>query len=76
LEDKPDEIHEKTALGNYDQTVSLDGNILTIKLAATSHPGEIVPQDYAAAKAQYEKVVTLRKQPIVLHLADKTASAT
>lgn len=76
LEDKPDEIHEKTALGDYDQTVSLNGNVLTIKLAATSHPGQIDPQDYAAAKAQHEKVVTLRKQPIVLHLADKTAAAT
>ena len=30
----------------------------------------IMPADYAAAKAQFAEVVTLRKQPIVLHLAD------
>jgi len=75
LEDKPDEIHEKTALGDFDQTVTLDGNTLTVKLVVSSHPGQIAPSDYAAAKAQHEKIVTLRKQPIVLHLTEKTANS-
>jgi transglutaminase-like putative cysteine protease len=75
LEDKPDEIHEKTALGDFDQTVTLDGNTLTVKLVVSSHPGQIAPSDYAAAKAQHEKIVTLRKQPIVLHLTEKTPAA-
>ncbi len=74
LEDKPDEVHEKTPLGGYDQTVTLAGDQLTIHLAVTSHPGEIMPTDYPAAKAQFEKIVMLRKQPVVLHRADKTAS--
>ena len=73
LEDKPDEIHEKTALGSFDETVTLVGSTLTVKLTVTSHPGLIAPADYAAAKAQHEKIVTLRKQPIVLHLAEKAA---
>jgi len=75
LEDKPDEIHEKTAVGDFDETVTLDGSTLTIKLTVSSHPGHIAPSDYAAAKAQHEKIVTLRKQPIVLHLTEKTAGA-
>ena len=75
LEDKPDEIHEKTALGTFDQTVTLSGNVLTVKLTVTSHPGQIAPGDYAAAKAQHEKIVALRKQPIVLRLTEKTAGA-
>lgn len=74
LEDKPDEIHEKTAVGDFDQTVTLDGSTLTVKLTVSSHPGQIAPGDYAAAKAQHEKIVTLRKQPIVLHLTEKTAT--
>jgi transglutaminase-like putative cysteine protease len=74
LEDKPDEMHEKTPLGDYEQTISLTGNTLTIHLIATSHPGQIAPGDYAAAKAQHEKIVTLRKQPIVLRLLDKSAA--
>ena len=74
LEDKPDEMHEKTPLGDYDQTISLTGNTLTIHLIATSHPGQIAPGDYAAAKAQHEKIVTLRKQPIVLRMMDKPAA--
>jgi transglutaminase-like putative cysteine protease len=74
LEDKPDEMHEKTPLGDYDQTISLTGNTLTIHLIATSHPGQIAPGDYAAAKAQHEKIVTLRKQPIVLRQLDKPAA--
>jgi len=73
LEDKPDEIHEKTALGDFDQTVTLDGNKLTVKLTVSSHPGQIAPGDYAAAKAQHQKIVALRKQPIVLHLTEKAA---
>jgi len=75
LEDKPDEIHEKTALGDFDQTVTLSGNVLTVKLTVSSHPGQIAPGDYAAAKAQHEKIVALRKQPIVLRLTEKTAGA-
>ena len=82
LEDKPDEMREKTPLGDYEQTVSLTGSTLTIHLTATSHvtdivfitPGQIAPADYAAAKAQHEKIVTLRKQPIVLRLTDKSAA--
>ena len=70
LEDKPDEMHEKTALGDYEETVSLTGNTLTIHLIASSHPGQVAPSNYAAAKAQQEKIVALRKQPIVLHLAN------
>ena len=73
LEDKPDEIHEKTAVGDFDQTVTLDGDTLTVKLTVSSHPGLIAPGDYAAAKAQHEKIVTLRKQPIVLRLTEKAA---
>ena len=69
LEDKPDDLHEQTPLGDYDQTVTQQGNVLTVHLAVTSKPGQIAPADYPAAKAQYEKIVTLRKQPIVLHLA-------
>ena len=74
VEDKPDDIHEKMPLGDYEQTVTLSGNTLTVHLVVTSHPGEIAPADYDAAKAQFAEVVTLRKQPIVLHLAEKTAS--
>jgi len=74
LEDKPDEIHEKTAVGDFDQTVTHDGRTLTVKLVVSSHPGQIAPGDYAAAKAQHEKIVTLRKQPIVLRLTEKTAN--
>lgn len=70
LEDKPDEMHEKTSLGDYDETVSLTGSTLTIHLIQSSHPGQVAPSDYAAAKAQQEKIVALRKQPIVLHLAN------
>ena len=70
LEDKPDPLHEKMPLGDYDQTVTLTGNTLTVHLVVTTHPGIIMPADYAAAKAQFAQVVTLRKQPIVLHLAD------
>ena len=70
LDDKPDDIHQTTPLGDYDQTVMLTGNTVTIHLAVTSKPGEIAPADYAAAKAQYEKIVTLRKQPIVLRQID------
>ena len=73
MEDKPDEIHEKTAVGDFDQTVTLDGDTLTVKLTVSSHPGLIAPGDYAAAKAQHEKIVTLRKQPIVLRLTEKAA---
>lgn len=70
LEDKPDPLHEQMPLGDYDQTVTLTGNTLTVHLVVTTHPGVIPPADYAAAKAQFAQVVTLRKQPIVLHLAD------
>ena len=73
LEDKPDDLHEQMPLGDYDQTVTQTGNVVTVHLVVTSHPGEIMPADYAAAKAQYAKVVTLRKQPLVLHLADKSS---
>ncbi|MGI4789062.1 MAG: DUF3857 domain-containing transglutaminase family protein [Janthinobacterium lividum] len=73
LEDKPDDIHEKMPLGDYTQTATLTGNVLTVHLVVTSHPGVILPADYAAAKAQFAKIVTLRKQPIVLHLASNTA---
>jgi len=73
LEDKPDDLHEKMKLGDYDQTVTQTGNVVTVHLVVTSHPGEIMPADYAAAKAQFAQVVTLRKQPIVLHLAEKPA---
>ena len=70
LEDKPDPLHEKMPLGDYDQTITLTGNTLTVHLVVTTHPGVIMPADYDAAKAQFAQVVTLRKQPIVLHLAD------
>ena len=73
LEDKPDDLHEKMTLGDYDQTVTQAGNVVTVHLVVTSHPGEIMPADYTAAKAQYAQVVTLRKQPLVLHLAEKSA---
>jgi hypothetical protein len=66
LEDKPDNFHEITPLGDYTQTVTLTGNTLTIHLEVASKPGEIAPADYPAAKAQQEKIVALRKQPIVL----------
>ncbi len=66
LEDKPDDIHETTPLGDYDQTTTISGNTLTVHLAVTSKPGQISPADYPAAKAAYEKIVALRKQPIVL----------
>lgn len=68
LEDKPDDIHQKMPLGDYDQTITLAGNTLTVHLVVTAHPGLIKPADYAAAKVQYAQVVTTRKQPIVLHL--------
>jgi len=48
----------------------LSGNTLTVHLVVTTHPGIIMPADYATAKAQFARVVALRKQPIVLHLAD------
>ena len=70
LEDKPDALHEKMPLSDYDQTVMLSGNTLTVHLVVTTHPGIIMPADYATAKAQFARVVALRKQPIVLHLAD------
>ena len=73
LDDKPDDIHEKMPLGDYDQTVTVTGNTIKVHLVVTSHPGEIMPADYAAAKAQFSQVVTTRKQPIVLHLAEATA---
>jgi len=73
LEDKPDDLHEKMPLGDYDQTVTQTGSVVTVHLVVTSHPGEIMPADYAAAKAQYAQVVTLRKQPLVLHLAEQPA---
>ncbi len=73
LEDKPDDLHEKMPLGDYDQTVTQTGDVVTVHLVVTSHPGEILPADYAAAKAQYARVVTLRKQPLVLHLAEQPA---
>ncbi len=73
LEDKPDDLHQKMPLGDYDQTVTQSGNVVTVHLVVTSHPGEIMPADYAAAKAQFAQVVTLRKQPLVLHLAEKSA---
>jgi len=66
LEDKPDDFHETTPLGDYTQTVTRTGNTLAIHLAVTSKPGTIAPADYAAAKALQEKVVAIRKQPIVL----------
>ena len=75
VEDKPDDIHEKMPLGDYDQTVTLSGNTLTVHLVVTSHPGVILPADYDAAKAQFAQVVTTRKQPIVLHLAETAAAA-
>ncbi len=75
VEDKPDDLHEKMPLGDYDQTVTVTGNTLTVHLVVTSHPGVILPADYDAAKAQFARVVTSRKQPVVLHLADKAAKS-
>ncbi len=71
LEDKPDPLHEKMPLGDFDQTVTLSGKTLTVHLVVTTRPGSISPADYAAAKTQFARVVALRKQPIVLHLAEK-----
>jgi len=68
LEDKPDDIHETTAIGDVDQTVTLDHGTLNLNLAVSSRPGQVVPSAYAAAKIQHEKIVTLRKQPIVLRM--------
>lgn len=69
LEDKPDDIHQSTALGDVDQTVTLDHNTLNMNLAVSSRPGQITPAEYSAAKMQHEKLVTLRKQPIVLRVS-------
>ncbi len=69
LEDKPDDIHQSTALGDVDQTVTLEHNTLNINLIVSSRPGQVIPAEYAAAKAQHEKLVTLRKQPIVLRVS-------
>ena len=74
LEDKPEDIHENTPIGNVLATMTVDGNTLIQHLAVTSHPGEILPDAYTAAKAQHEKIVALRRQPIVLLRSDKTAS--
>ena len=68
VEDKPDDIHEITALGDVDQTVTLDHGNLNMNLVVSSRPGQVLPADYAAAKAQHEKIVSLRKQPIVLRV--------
>ena len=69
LEDKPDDIHQSTALGDVDQTVTLDHNTLNMNLAVSSRPGQVTPAEYSAAKLQHEKLVTLRKQPIVLRVS-------
>ena len=66
VDDKPDDIHEQTAIGDVDQTVTVDHGTLNMNLVVSSRPGEVLPSDYAAAKTQHEKIVTLRKQPIVL----------
>ena len=75
LEDKPDDFHYVTPLGNYDQTVTLTGRTLTVHLAITSQPGQISPADYPAAKAQHEKIVAQRKEPIVLRRTADAPSA-
>lgn len=69
LEDKPDDIHQSTALGDVDQTVTLDHNILNMNLVVSSRPGRVTPAEYSAAKVQHEKLVALRKQPIVLRVS-------
>jgi len=70
LEDKPDDMHETTPLGTMDMTVTFDQGTLNINLAASTHPGQISPAEYGAAKAQHEKIVALRKQPIVLRMTE------
>ena len=75
LEDKPDDFHYVTPLGDYVQTVTQAGRTLTIHLAITSKPGEISPADYADAKAQHEKIVAARKEPVVLRLTGDVKAA-
>ncbi len=74
LEDKPEDIHETTQIGDVLATTTLSGDTLTQHLAVTSRPGQIAPDAYTAAKTQHEKIVALRRQPIVLLRSDKTAS--
>ena len=71
---KPEDIRETTPIGDVLATTTVSGDTLTQHLAVTSRPGEIPPGAYTAAKTQHEKIVALRRQPIVLLRSDKTAS--